>query len=120
MHSNQMKKIIQPVVVLLYTLLYAAFFGFVSQPIPLGTLKPRLWRTIRFTDVRAAIRLVSDGIRNPNFIMLLCNQLFNLSQASSTNLLVLYSPYKRISFSFNTRNVSPGKSGPYTSCGSKI
>ena len=43
-----------------------------------------------------------------------------LSHASNTNLLVLYSPYKRISFSFSTRKVSPGKSGPYTSCGSKI
>ena len=33
---------IQPLVVLLYTRLYNAFFGFVNQPIPLGALKPRL------------------------------------------------------------------------------
>ena len=65
-----MKEIMQPVVVLLYNLLYAAFFGFVNQPHPLGALKPKLCRTIRLTDVWAAIRLVSDGMRNPNFILL--------------------------------------------------
>ncbi|MFD0984020.1 hypothetical protein [Flavobacterium myungsuense] len=53
---------------MLYTLLYKAFLGSVIQPIPLGALKPRLWRMMRFTEVRAAIRLVIDGMRNPNFI----------------------------------------------------
>ena len=48
----------QPLLVLLYTLLYMAFLGSVIQPIPLGALKPRLWRMMRFTEVRAAIRLV--------------------------------------------------------------
>ena len=57
-----------PFEVLLYTRLYAALLGLVNQPQPLGALKPRLWRMIRFTEVRAAIRLVSDGMRNPNFI----------------------------------------------------
>jgi hypothetical protein len=32
---------IQPDVVLLYTLLYAAFFGLVIHPHPLGALNPR-------------------------------------------------------------------------------
>ena len=57
----------QPLEVLLYTLLYAAFFGSVNQPNPLGALKPKLCRTTRFHDVRAAIRLVRDGMRKPNF-----------------------------------------------------
>ena len=57
----------QPLLVLLYTLLYKAFFGSVIQPIPLGALNPRLWRITRFTEVRAAIRFGSDGMRNPNF-----------------------------------------------------
>ena len=60
----------QPLLVLLYTLLYIALLGLVIQPMPLGALKPRLWRMTRFTEVRAAIRLVSDGMRNPNFIIL--------------------------------------------------
>ena len=58
----------QPFVVLLYTRLYAAFFGFVSQPHPLGAFKPKRWRTARFHDVLAAMRFLSDGLRNPNFI----------------------------------------------------
>ena len=57
----------QPRLVLLYTWLYKAFLGSVIQPIPLGALNPRLWRITRFTEVRAAIRLVSEGMRNPNF-----------------------------------------------------
>ena len=59
----------QPLLVLLYTLLYKAFLGSVIHPIPLGALNPRLWRMMRFTEVRAAIRLVMDGMRNPNFIL---------------------------------------------------
>ena len=62
----------QPLLVLLYTLLYKAFLGSVIQPIPLGALKPRLCRMMRFTEVRAAIRLVIDGMRNPNFIYQFC------------------------------------------------
>lgn len=58
----------QPLLVLLYTLLYIALFGLVIQPMPRGALNPRLWRIIRFTDMRAAMRLLSDGVRNPNFI----------------------------------------------------
>ena len=61
----------QPRLVLLYTLLYKAFLGSVIQPMPLGALNPRLLRMIRFTEVRAAIRLVIDGMRNPNFICLI-------------------------------------------------
>ena len=63
---------IQPLVVLLYTRLYNAFFGLVIQPIPLGALNPRLCRMIRLTDVRAAIRFVSDGMRKPNFNFTFC------------------------------------------------
>ena len=59
---------IHPVVVLLYTLLYAAFFGLVIQPQPLGALKPRFWRTYLFRDVLAAMRLLRFGMRKPNFI----------------------------------------------------
>lgn len=58
----------QPLVVLLYTLLYMYFFGFVNQPYPRGDLIPRLWRITLFHEVRAAIRLVNEGIRKPNFI----------------------------------------------------
>jgi hypothetical protein len=36
-----------------------------------GAFKPRLCRMIRFTDVRAAMRLVRDGIRKPNFMVLI-------------------------------------------------
>lgn len=61
---------IQPLLVLLYTLLYIARLGFVIQPIPLGALKPRLCRMIRFNEVRAAIRLFRLGMRNPIFIFL--------------------------------------------------
>ena len=60
----------QPLLVLLYTLLYIALLGLVIQPMPLGALTPRLWRMIRFTEVPAAIRLLIDGMRNPNFIYL--------------------------------------------------
>ena len=68
MLNKNAKLTMQPLLVLLYTLLYNVFLGSVNQPMPLGALKPRLWRMMRFTDVRAAIRLVSDGMRNPNFI----------------------------------------------------
>jgi hypothetical protein len=47
-----------------------AFLGLVIQPIPRGALKPRLCAMIRLTDVRAAIRLLIEGMRNPNFIFL--------------------------------------------------
>jgi hypothetical protein len=60
----------QPLLVLLYTLLYKALLGFVTHPQPLGALNPRLWRMMRFTEVRAAIRFLMDGTRNPNFIYL--------------------------------------------------
>ena len=39
--NNNIITTIQPDVVLLYTLLYAAFFGLVIQPHPLGALNPR-------------------------------------------------------------------------------
>jgi len=58
----------QPLLVLLYTLLYMALLGLVIQPMPLGALNPRLWRMTRLTEVRAAIRLLRFGMRNPNFI----------------------------------------------------
>ena len=58
----------QPLLVLLYTLLYIDLLGLVIQPLPLGALTPKLWRMIRFTEVRAAIRLLRLGMRNPNFI----------------------------------------------------
>src|ERR1035437_728466 len=58
----------QPVVVRLYTRLYAAFRGFVSQPHPRGAFSPRRCRTMRLRDVRAAMRFVSEGIRIPNFM----------------------------------------------------
>jgi hypothetical protein len=48
--------------------LWSARFGLVSQPQPRGALKPSEWRTNRFTDVRAAMRFLSDGMRKPNFI----------------------------------------------------
>jgi hypothetical protein len=68
MLNKNAKLTMQPLLVLLYTLLYKAFLGSVIQPMPLGALNPKLCRMMRFTDVRAAIRLVSDGMRNPNFI----------------------------------------------------
>lgn len=51
-----------PLVVRLYTRLYAARFGFVSHPHPLGAWKPSECRKTRFSEVRAAIRFVSDGL----------------------------------------------------------
>jgi hypothetical protein len=48
-----------------------ARLGLVIQPIPLGAFKPRLCRMMRFTDVRAAMRLVMDGMRKPNFMVLI-------------------------------------------------
>lgn len=59
---------IQPDVVLLYTRLYKAFFGLVTQPNPLGALNPIFCRTYLFKDVLAAMRLLRFGMRNPNFI----------------------------------------------------
>ncbi|KZC23999.1 hypothetical protein RHOFW104T7_10820 [Rhodanobacter thiooxydans] len=53
----------------LYTRLYAAFFGLVSQPQPRGALKPSEFFTIRLTDVRAARDFFNDGLRIPNFIV---------------------------------------------------
>ena len=49
--------------------LYAAFFGFVSHPMPRGTLSPMLCRMCRFHDVRAEMRRFSDGTRMPNFMI---------------------------------------------------
>jgi hypothetical protein len=37
----------------------------VNQPQPLGALNPNRWRTARFNDVRAAIRFLIEGLRNP-------------------------------------------------------
>lgn len=60
---------IHPLDVLLYTLLYAAFFGFVNHPYPFGALTPKLCLTILFTEVRADILLLNDGVLNPYFII---------------------------------------------------
>jgi hypothetical protein len=59
----------QPLLVLLYTLLYMARLGLVNQPQPRGALKPRLCLKMRFIEVRAAIRLLRLGMRKPNFIV---------------------------------------------------
>lgn len=59
----------QPVVVRLYTRLYSAFFGLVSQPAPLGALKPRLCRMYRLADKRADKRFLRLGMRKPNFMV---------------------------------------------------
>jgi hypothetical protein len=61
----------QPFEVLLYTRLYAAFLGLVSQPAPRGAFKPIEWRTNLFTEVRAAMRFLILGTRKPNFILTL-------------------------------------------------
>jgi len=50
--------------------LYAAFLGLVSHPHPRGALKPIECLTTRFQEVRAAMRLFSDGVRKPNFMLL--------------------------------------------------
>ncbi len=56
-------------VVRVYTLLYAARFGLVSQPQPRGALTPSLCRTNRAVEVRAAIIFLRDGVRIPNFMI---------------------------------------------------
>jgi len=48
--------------------LYAAFLGLVSQPQPFGAFSPKEFLTARFIEVRAAIRLVMEGVLNPNLI----------------------------------------------------
>jgi len=48
--------------------LYAAFFGFVSQPQPRGAFTPSLCLTARFHDVRAAMLFLMLGLRIPNFM----------------------------------------------------
>lgn len=68
---NQIKVTIQPRLVRLYTRLYVALLGFVIQPQPLGALRPRLCRMMRFTEVRAAMRLLRDGLRKPNFMVVI-------------------------------------------------
>lgn len=55
-------------VVLLYILLYKAFFGFVINPRPLGALI--LLLMTRFKDSRDDILLLKDGVLIPNFIKL--------------------------------------------------
>lgn len=55
-------------VVRLYTRLYRARRGLVSQPNPRGALNPKRWRTKRAGDVRAAIIFRKDGFRIPSFI----------------------------------------------------
>ncbi len=47
--------------------LYAAFFGLVNHPIPLGALIPMECLMNLFTDVLAAMRFLSEGFLNPNF-----------------------------------------------------
>ena len=49
-------------------LLRGAFFGLVTQPQPRGALIPTEWRTMRLTEVRAAMLFFRDGVRNPNFM----------------------------------------------------
>ncbi len=61
-----LKRSCQPNVVREYTRLYAVFFGLVSQPHPRGALRPSEWRMYRLIDVRAAMLLRSEGLRNPN------------------------------------------------------
>ena len=72
-HPNTPSKIIivtiHPDVVLLYTRLYKAFLGLVTQPQPFGALNPRFCRTYLFRDVLAAMRLLRFGMRKPNFII---------------------------------------------------
>ena len=68
---NASKTIVpQPTDVLLYILLYAAFFGLVNHPQPLGAFNPSSFLTIRFQEVLAAIRFLIDGILKPIFINL--------------------------------------------------
>jgi hypothetical protein len=67
-HTNP-NTTMQPVVVRLYTRLYSAFFGLVSQPAPLGALKPRLCRMYRLADKRADKRFFKLGTRKPNFMV---------------------------------------------------
>lgn len=55
-------------VVLVYTRLYIARFGLVSQPKPRGALTPSVCRTTRVGKVRVAIILLSDGAPSPNFM----------------------------------------------------
>jgi len=78
----------QPLLVLLYTRLYAAFLGFVNQPMPRGALKPKLCLKNRFGEVRAAMRFLSDGVRNPNFII----------RTYRTNVAIFYKPPSPLHF----------------------
>src|SRR5260370_11694355 len=55
-------------VVRLYTRLYAARLGLVIHPQPRGALRPRLCRTARLIEVRAARLLRRLGFLIPNFI----------------------------------------------------
>ncbi len=78
-----------PFVVLLYTWLYAAFFGFVSHPQPRGALKPSWWRTTRLSDVRAARRFLSEGVLYPNFkVQRPCASLIDVREAYGTRSLI--------------------------------
>ena len=88
----------QPLDVLLYTLLYMAFLGSVIQPKPLGALKPKLWRITRFNDVRAAIRLVRDGMRKPNFSKGYLD--LKITSSPSSNILTFFLEGKSFKSSF--------------------
>ncbi len=68
MPKSNSKMPMQPVVVLVYTLLYINRLGLVIHPMPLGALTPNECLMKRAGDVLADIRFVIEGIRKPNFI----------------------------------------------------
>ena len=55
-------------VVLLYTLLYKLFFGWVNIPTPFGTLKCRAFLIFRLIEKRADSAFLKEGLRRPNLI----------------------------------------------------
>lgn len=62
-------------VVRVYTLLYAYFLGFLTQPYPRGILAPVRWITCLLMLVRALIRFFMLGLRRPIFISFYINPL---------------------------------------------
>lgn len=89
----------QPQEVLLYILLYKALFGLVIQPKPLGALNPMDCLINLFSEVRAAILLLIDGILNPNFIIhTLLTRFPETTVMVSIKCLIFYNDFKKSLF----------------------
>jgi len=82
--------------VLLYILLYTAFFGERNIPSHLGIFTPREWAIYLFGDILAEIIFFSEGFRIPNFILRLYLNIMSYNNSVAFLLQILL--YSNLTF----------------------